>query len=94
MTNDRKIRTRFAPSLKGFLHIGGAPTALFNWLYTRRQGGTFILRLEDTDQARSTDESTKAILDAMEWLGDCRRRREKRLQVSQGIYRSTVHPSA
>jgi glutamyl-tRNA synthetase len=68
MTNE-KVRTRFAPSPTGFLHIGGARTALFNWLYTRRCGGTFILRVEDTDQVRSTDESTKAILDAMTWLG-------------------------
>jgi glutamyl-tRNA synthetase len=64
-----KMRTRFAPSPTGFLHIGGARTALFNWLYTRRQGGTFILRIEDTDQVRSTEESTRAILDAMAWLG-------------------------
>ncbi|MDD5101149.1 MAG: glutamate--tRNA ligase [Syntrophales bacterium] len=63
------MRTRFAPSPTGFLHIGGARTALFNWLYTRRCGGTFILRIEDTDQVRSTDESTRAILDAMTWLG-------------------------
>jgi glutamyl-tRNA synthetase len=63
------IRTRFAPSPTGFLHIGGARTALFNWLYTRRHGGTFILRIEDTDQVRSTEESTRAILDAMAWLG-------------------------
>ena len=59
-----KIRTRFAPSPTGFLHIGGARTALFNWLYTRHHGGEFVLRIEDTDQQRSTDESTKAILDA------------------------------
>ncbi|MBN2439004.1 MAG: glutamate--tRNA ligase [Deltaproteobacteria bacterium] len=64
-----KIRTRFAPSPTGFLHIGGARTALFNWLYTRKNGGTFVLRIEDTDQIRSTDESTRAILDAMTWLG-------------------------
>jgi glutamyl-tRNA synthetase len=64
-----RIRTRFAPSPTGFLHIGGARTALFNWLYTRRHGGTFILRVEDTDQVRSTEESTRAILDAMTWLG-------------------------
>jgi glutamyl-tRNA synthetase len=63
------MRTRFAPSPTGFLHIGGARTALFNWLYTRRYGGTFVLRIEDTDQVRSTDESTRAILDAMTWLG-------------------------
>ena len=65
----RSMRTRFAPSPTGFLHIGGARTALFNWLYTRRYGGTFILRIEDTDQVRSTEESTRAILDAMAWLG-------------------------
>src|SRR5512133_2501728 len=63
------IRTRFAPSPTGFLHIGGARTALFNWLYARHVGGTFLLRIEDTDQQRSTDESTQAILDAMTWLG-------------------------
>jgi glutamyl-tRNA synthetase len=64
-----KMRTRFAPSPTGFLHIGGARTALFNWLYTRRHGGTFVLRIEDTDQTRSTEASTRAILDAMIWLG-------------------------
>ena len=68
MTHE-KIRTRFAPSPTGFLHIGGARTALVNWLYTRKSGGTFVLRIEDTDQLRSTDESTRAILDAMTWLG-------------------------
>jgi glutamyl-tRNA synthetase len=68
MTHE-KMRTRFAPSPTGFLHIGGARTALFNWLYTRKSGGTFVLRIEDTDQLRSTDESTRAILDAMTWLG-------------------------
>lgn len=65
----KTIRTRFAPSPTGFLHIGGARTALFNWLYARHHGGEFILRIEDTDQQRSTDESTRAILDAMTWLG-------------------------
>jgi glutamyl-tRNA synthetase len=68
MTHE-KIRTRFAPSPTGYLHIGGARTALFNWLYTRRNGGTFVLRIEDTDQTRSTEASTRAILDAMTWLG-------------------------
>lgn len=68
MTHE-KIRTRFAPSPTGYLHIGGARTALFDWLYTRKNGGTFVLRIEDTDQLRSTDESTQAILDAMTWLG-------------------------
>ncbi|MFO7568537.1 MAG: glutamate--tRNA ligase [Smithellaceae bacterium] len=67
MTN--KIRTRFAPSPTGYLHIGGARTALFNWLFSRNTGGKFVLRIEDTDQQRSTDESTKAILDAMTWMG-------------------------
>lgn len=64
-----EIRTRFAPSPTGYLHIGGARTALFNWLFARRHGGKFILRVEDTDVARSTAESTQAILDGMEWLG-------------------------
>lgn len=63
-----KVITRFPPSPTGFLHIGGARTALFNWLFARHHGGKFILRIEDTDVARSTDESIKAILDAMEWL--------------------------
>jgi glutamyl-tRNA synthetase len=62
------IRTRFAPSPTGFLHIGGARTALFCWAYARRHGGKFILRIEDTDLERSTTESTQAILDSMRWL--------------------------
>ncbi len=69
MSNDNKIRTRFAPSPTGYLHIGGARTALFNLLYARHYGGKFILRIEDTDQERSTEESTRAIFDAMTWLG-------------------------
>jgi glutamyl-tRNA synthetase len=64
-----KIRTRFAPSPTGYLHIGGARTALFSWAYARRHGGTFVLRIEDTDLERSTQQSVQAILDAMEWLG-------------------------
>jgi glutamyl-tRNA synthetase len=64
-----KPRLRFAPSPSGYLHIGGARTALFNWLWARNQGGTFILRVEDTDQDRSSLDSVKAILDAMKWLG-------------------------
>ncbi len=63
------IRTRFAPSPTGFLHIGGARTALFAWAYARRHGGSFILRIEDTDVARSTPAAVQAILDGMEWLG-------------------------
>lgn len=63
------IRTRFAPSPTGYLHIGGARTALFSWAYARRHGGKFILRIEDTDLERSTAQSTQAILDGMAWLG-------------------------
>ncbi|GGX61380.1 glutamate--tRNA ligase 1 [Tateyamaria omphalii] len=63
------VVTRFAPSPTGFLHIGGARTALFNWLFARGRGGTFLLRIEDTDRARSTPEATQAILDGMAWLG-------------------------
>ncbi|MBP7079998.1 MAG: glutamate--tRNA ligase [Rhodocyclaceae bacterium] len=63
------VRTRFAPSPTGFLHIGGARTALFSWAYARRHGGTFVLRIEDTDVARSTPEAVQAILDGMQWLG-------------------------
>ncbi|WP_299653758.1 glutamate--tRNA ligase [uncultured Tateyamaria sp.] len=66
---DQQVVTRFAPSPTGFLHIGGARTALFNWLYARGRGGKFLLRIEDTDRARSTPEATQAILDGMAWLG-------------------------
>lgn len=64
-----KTRVRFAPSPTGFLHIGGARTALFNWLYARHTGGTFILRIEDTDAARNTQEAVAVILDGLRWLG-------------------------
>ncbi|MCA0920011.1 glutamate--tRNA ligase [Pseudooceanicola nanhaiensis] len=63
------VVTRFAPSPTGYLHIGGARTALFNWLYARGHGGTFLLRIEDTDRERSTPEATAAILKGLEWLG-------------------------
>jgi glutamyl-tRNA synthetase len=63
------VRTRFAPSPTGFLHIGGARTALFSWAFAKKHGGTFILRIEDTDVARSTPEAVQAILDGMQWLG-------------------------
>ena len=63
------VRLRFAPSPTGYLHVGGARTALFNWLLARKQGGKFVLRIEDTDVARSTRESVDAILQGMEWLG-------------------------
>ena len=64
-----KIITRFPPSPTGYLHIGGARTALFNWLFTKQQGGKFILRIEDTDEERSSDTATEAILESMKWLG-------------------------
>jgi len=63
------VRVRFAPSPTGFLHIGGARTALFNWLYARHTGGTFILRIEDTDEARNTREAVEVILNGLRWLG-------------------------
>ena len=63
------VKTRFAPSPTGYLHIGGARTALFSWLYARRHGGSFVLRVEDTDQERSTPEAINAILEGMAWLG-------------------------
>src|SRR5689334_14910110 len=62
------VRTRFAPSPTGYLHIGGARTALFCWLYARHHGGAFVLRIEDTDRERSTPEAVQAILDGMAWL--------------------------
>ena len=63
------VRTRFAPSPTGNLHIGGARTALFNWLFARHHNGSFILRIEDTDRERSKDVYTKDILDGLSWLG-------------------------
>src|SRR5882757_1373843 len=66
---DMKTRVRFAPSPTGFLHIGGARTALFNWLYARHTGGTFVLRIEDTDAARNTQEAVDVILNGLRWLG-------------------------
>jgi glutamyl-tRNA synthetase len=62
-------RLRFAPSPTGYLHVGSARTALFNWLYAKHYGGQFLLRIEDTDKERSTDASTRAIFDGMKWLG-------------------------
>ena len=66
---DPDMRVRFAPSPTGYLHIGGARTALFNWLYARRHGGTFVLRIEDTDTGRSSWEMVTGILDGLRWLG-------------------------
>ena len=75
-----QVRVRFAPSPTGFLHIGGVRTALFNWLFARQQKGVFVLRIEDTDESRSTDESIKAIIDGMKWVG---------LDWDEGPYRQT-----
>ena len=96
-----ETRVRFAPSPTGYLHIGGARTALFNWLYARKKEGTFILRIEDTDVERSTGEATQQILDSMKWLGmipdegpfyqsqrlDLYRRKADRLLESGAAYR-------
>lgn len=65
----QQVRTRFAPSPTGYLHVGGARTALFNWLFAKNQGGTFVLRVEDTDEARNTEEARAAIFEGLEWLG-------------------------
>ena len=81
MSKSTEVRVRFAPSPTGELHVGGARTALFNWLYARQHDGTFILRIEDTDEDRSSDESTQGIFDALKWLG---------LDTDEGpIYQST-----
>ena len=69
MNDTPEIRTRFAPSPTGFLHIGGARTTLYNWLFARHHGGRFVLRIEDTDEVRSTVDSVTAILDSIRWLG-------------------------
>ncbi len=69
MSDNNEVRVRFAPSPTGDLHVGGARTALFNWLYARKHGGTFVLRIEDTDEQRSNEESLEGILEALTWLG-------------------------
>ena len=76
------VKTRFAPSPTGYLHVGGARTALYSWLYAKKHQGSFILRIEDTDRERSTQESVQAILDGMEWLG---------LQHDEGPFYQTHH---
>jgi len=69
MSSAKQTITRFAPSPTGFLHIGGARTALFNWLYAKHTGGRFLLRIEDTDRLRSTQAAVDAIFDGLSWLG-------------------------
>jgi glutamyl-tRNA synthetase len=66
---ESKVRVRFAPSPTGYLHVGGARTALFNYLYARRHGGVFVLRIEDTDQERNVEEALSGILEGLKWLG-------------------------
>jgi glutamyl-tRNA synthetase len=80
MLGNSEVRVRFAPSPTGYLHIGGARTALFNWLYARNKKGAFVLRIEDTDRSRSTDEYIEAIIDGMKWLG---------LDMDEGPFRQT-----
>jgi glutamyl-tRNA synthetase len=80
LSDTEKIKVRFAPSPTGHLHIGGARTALFNWLFARGRGGKFVLRIEDTDRSRSTDEYIESIMDGMKWLG---------LDWDEGPYRQT-----
>ncbi|VTO10821.1 glutamyl-tRNA synthetase [Klebsiella variicola] len=75
-----KIKTRFAPSPTGYLHVGGARTALYSWLFARNHGGEFVLRIEDTDLERSTPEAIEAIMDGMNWLN---------LQWDEGPYYQT-----
>ncbi|MBT4259466.1 MAG: glutamate--tRNA ligase, partial [Nitrospina sp.] len=78
------VRVRFAPSPTGYLHIGGVRTALFNWLFARHHKGKFILRIEDTDSSRSTDESIDEIIALMKWLG---------LDYDEGPFRQTDRQS-
>lgn len=85
-----KVRVRFAPSPTGYLHIGGVRTALFNWLFARKHGGTFILRIEDTDLSRSTEESIQEIIEAMKWLGLDWDEGPFRQMERQAVYRKTV----
>ena len=85
------VRVRFAPSPTGYLHVGGARTALINWLYARRHGGTFILRIEDTDEARSTPEMTQAILDGLSWLGIAWDEGPFFQSERQSLYRENAH---
>ena len=75
-----RVKTRFAPSPTGYLHIGGIRTALFSWLYARHHGGSFVLRIEDTDRERSTEDSIQAILTGMDWVG---------LDYDEGPFRQT-----
>ena len=75
-----QVRVRFAPSPTGYLHVGGVRTALFNWLFARHHNGKFVLRIEDTDACRSTDESMEEILESMKWLN---------LDYDEGPFRQT-----
>ena len=89
------VRVRFAPSPTGYLHVGGARTALFNWLFARHTGGAFVLRIEDTDRERSTDEAIEQIVDSLRWLGldwdeyyRQTERHERHLEVAESLLRA------
>ncbi len=69
MAEPTKVRCRLAPAPTGYLHVGNARTGLFNWLFARHHGGTFVLRIEDTDRKRSTEEAIAIVLDSLRWLG-------------------------
>ncbi len=84
------VVTRFAPSPTGFLHIGGARTALFNWLFARHNKGKFILRIEDTDRERSTEDSIEEIIESMRWLGLDWDEGPFRQMERQSLYKSKV----
>jgi len=77
-----EVRVRFAPSPTGYLHIGGARTAIYNWLFAKKHNGKFILRIEDTDKERSTEDSIKGIIDGLTWLG---------LDWDEGPYFQSAH---
>ena len=81
---EAQVRVRFAPSPTGYLHVGGVRTALFNWLFARHHNGKFVLRIEDTDASRSTDESIEEILESMKWLN---------LDFDEGPFRQTERQS-
>src|SRR5215207_7704215 len=91
MENDAKIRVRYAPSPTGWLHVGGVRTALFNWLFARKNGGSFVLRIEDTDLERSTEESVEQLERSMRWI-DLDREAAKKLLDSGAAYYDFATP--
>ena len=85
-----EIRVRFAPSPTGYLHIGGARTALFNWLFARHHGGKFVLRIEDTDMKRNTEEAMAAIYEGLEWLGSIGMKARRSVGISDRICKANA----